>query len=81
MAAATAGATTSIASSVATTITIAAAVSPFTMYGSTLNEVSTVAYNVTDKVLLAATAFATAKSGLGPADVINLNYSITAASS
>lgn len=79
--AATAGATTSISSSTATAITIATGVTPFTMYGSTLNESSTVAYNATDKVLLAATAFATAKSGLGPADVINLNYAITAASS
>lgn len=78
--AASAGATTSISSSTATSVTIAAGVTPFTMYGSTLNESSSIAYNATDKVLLAATAFATAKSGLGPADVIDLNYSITAAS-
>jgi hypothetical protein len=71
----------SISSSTSTTLTIATGESGITLYGTTLNQSSTVAYNVTDQVLLAATAFSSAKSGLGAADVINLDYTITASSS
>jgi len=69
-----------IATSTATSLTLETGVSGLSLYGATLNESSTIAYNVTDKILLAATRFSTAKSGLGAADIINLNYSITATS-
>jgi hypothetical protein len=71
----------SISSSASTTITLATGESGITLYGTTLNQSSTVAYNATDLILLAATAFSTAKSGLGAADVINLDYTISASSS
>lgn len=69
-----------ISTSTPTTFTLATGTSGITIYGSTLNESATVAYNSTDKKLVAATTFANAKSGLGAADVINVSYEITGSS-
>jgi hypothetical protein len=69
-----------IATSAATALTLETGVTGLSLYGATLNESSTIAYNVADKILLAATRFSTAKTGLGAADIINLNYSIAATS-
>jgi hypothetical protein len=74
-------ATKSIATSSATTFTIAAGQSDISLYGSTLNDIATVAYNATDQVLMAATRFASAKTGLGAADVVNISYTISGSSS
>ena len=60
--------------------TLASGTSNITLYGATLNSVATVAYNVTDQVLAAATAFTTAKSGLGAGDKIDIEYEIAGAS-
>jgi hypothetical protein len=65
----------------ATRFTLASGTSGITLYGSTLNSVSTAAYNVTDQVLAAATLFSASKSGLGAADKIDIEYEITGASS
>lgn len=65
----------------ATRFTLASGASGITLYGSTLNSISTAAYNATDKILAAATLFSTAKSGLGAGDKIDIEYSITGASS
>ena len=70
-----------ITTSTATRFTLASGTSGITLYGSTLNSVATAAYNVTDQVLAAATLFATAKSGLGAADKIDIEYEISGASS
>jgi hypothetical protein len=70
----------SIATSSPTTFTIATGQSGITLYGSTLNSTATVAYNATDQVLMAATRFTSAKSGLGAADVVNISYTITGSS-
>jgi hypothetical protein len=53
------------------------------IYGATLNSTNTCKYNGTagDEVLIAATEFGSAKTGLGAADVINVSYSITGSSS
>jgi hypothetical protein len=75
-----AAASKSIATSAPTTFTIATGQSGITLYGSTLNSDATVAYNATDKVLMAATRFTSAKSGLGAADVVNISYTITGSS-
>jgi hypothetical protein len=74
-------ATKSIATSSATTFTLASGQSDVSLYGSTLNNVATVAYDVTDKVLIAATRFSSAKTGLGAADVVNISYTISGSSS
>lgn len=66
----------SISHSAVTAITIAAGYSGITMYGSTINEISTIAYASQDKILLAATTFGSPKSGLGETDVINLGYTL-----
>ncbi len=66
---------------VASRFTLAVGTSGITLYGSTLNSISTAAYNATDKVLAAATLFGTAKSGLGAGDKIDIEYSVTGASS
>ena len=65
----------------ATQFTLASGAADITLYGSTLNSISTAAYNVADKVLAAATKFSTAKSGLGAGDKILIEYEITGASS
>lgn len=65
----------------ATRFTLASGTSGITLYGSTLNSISTAAYNATDKILAAATLFSTAKSGLGAGDKIDIEYVITGASS
>jgi len=65
----------------ATRFTLASGASAITLYGSTLNSISTAAYNATDHVLAAATLFTTAKSGLGAGDKIDIEYEITGASS
>lgn len=70
-----------IATSSPTAYTLATGTSGVSIYGAVLTNVATVAYNSTDKVLFAATLFGTAKTGLGAADVISTNYSITCASS
>lgn len=76
-----AAAAKNIATSAATTFTLATGESGVALYGSTLNSVATVAYTGTDEILIAATRFGTAKTGLGAADVININYDITGSSS
>lgn len=70
-----------ITTSTPTRFTMAAGTSGITLYGSTLNSVSTAAYNATDKILAAATLFSTAKSGLGAGDKIDIEYEISGASS
>ncbi|MGB5834136.1 MAG: hypothetical protein WBG92_19415 [Thiohalocapsa sp.] len=70
----------SIATSSATTFTIASGQSGLSLYGSTLNNIATVAYDATDRVLMAATRFSSAKSGLGEADVVNISYTISGSS-
>lgn len=70
----------SIVTSTASRFTLASGASNITLYGSTLNSVATAAYNVTDQVLLAATLFSAAKSGLGAADKIDIEYTLTGAS-
>jgi len=70
-----------ISTSSARTLTLSTGVTGLTLYGATLNQSSTIAYNNTDTVLLSATRFATAKSGLGATDQIMLSYEITATSS
>jgi len=69
-----------IASSVASRVTMETGVSGLTVYGATVNEVSTIAYNVADKILLSATAFSTAKAGLAATDKLDLEYQLTATS-
>lgn len=69
-----------IATSSATTFTIAAGQSDLSIYGSTLNNIATVAYDATDRVLMAATRFTSPKSGLGAADVVQISYSFTGSS-
>ena len=64
-----------------TRITVASGTSGITLYGSTLNESATIGYNVTDKVLLSAAAFASgAKSNLGATDKVDLDFDIAATS-
>lgn len=70
-----------ITTSTPTRFTLPAGTSGITLYGSTLNSVSTAAYNATDKVLAAATLFSSAKSGLGAGDKIDIEYEISGASS
>ena len=78
---ATTASSQSISSSSSTMITIATGESGIAVYGSTLNETSTVAYNSTDKIVLAATRFSAAKTGLAAADKLDLDYTISASSS
>lgn len=75
-----AAAAKSIAASAASRFTISTGESGITLYGSTLNNVATVAYNATDKVLLAAALFGSAKSGLGGGDKVDIEYSLTGSS-
>jgi hypothetical protein len=75
-----AAASKSLTASAATRFTLATGVSGITLYGSTLNSSSTVAYNATDQVLLAAAQFGSAKSGLGAADKIDIEYEIVGSS-
>jgi hypothetical protein len=76
-AAATSGA---IATSTPTSYTIAAGVTGVSLYGSVLTDVATPAYNATDKVLMAATRFASTKAGLDATDAASTNYSIACTS-
>lgn len=76
----TASASKSISTSAASVFTLASGTSGISLYGSTLNSVNTVAYNSTDAVLIAATRFSTAKTGLGAGDIINITYSIAGSS-
>lgn len=76
----TAAASKSISTSSASSWTLTADGEGTDIYGSTLNEVSTIAYALTTKILVAATAFTTPKRGLGQNDVLNISYSITGAS-
>ena len=66
--------------STATRFTLATGTSGITLYGSTLNNINTVAYNATDRILLAAAQFGSAKSGLGAADKIDIEYEIVGSS-
>ena len=70
----------SITASTPTRFTLATGTSGITLYGSTLNETNTVAYNATDKILLAAAQFGSAKSGLGAGDKIDIEYEIEGSS-
>jgi len=70
----------SITASEPTRFTLAAGTSGITLHGSTLNETNTVAYNATDKILLAAAQFGSAKSGLGEGDKIDIEYMIEGSS-
>jgi hypothetical protein len=79
----TAPGTGTIATSSATAFTLQTGSTGLSIYGATLNSINTCKYNGTagDEVLIAATAFGSAKTGLGAADVINVSYSITGSSS
>lgn len=68
------------ATSTPTTFTLATGTSGISLYGATLNSTSTIAYNNTDKVLIAATRFTTTKTGLGATDKANVDYTITGSS-
>lgn len=71
-----------VTTSTATAITIASGVSNLTLYGSTLNEMSVIAYDAdATKILLSAAAYSTAKSGLSASDVVNMTFQLTASSS
>jgi hypothetical protein len=72
--------TGTIATSSATAFTLQTGSTGLSIYGATLNSIATCKYNATDKVLIAATEFGSAKTGLGAADVINVSYSITGSS-
>jgi hypothetical protein len=73
-------ATKTMTASAATRFTLSTGVSDITLYGSTLNSVNTVGYDATDAVLLAAAQFGSAKSGLGAADKIDIEYEIVGSS-
>ena len=68
-----------ITSSVPTRYTLATGQSNVSIYGAVLTNVATVAYNVTDKILAAATRFPNAITGLAATHKIDLEYSLTAA--
>jgi hypothetical protein len=70
-----------IATSTPTTFTLATGVSNLALYGVTMNEINTINYNATDKILLAATRFASAKTGLDAGDLANIGYELGAANS
>jgi len=70
----------SITASTPTRFTLATGTSDITLYGSTLNSTNTVAYNATDQHLAAAAQFGSAKSGLGAADKIDIEYEISGSS-
>lgn len=78
---ATGAASGEISTSSARTLTLATGVSGLTLYGATLNQSSVINYNDTANVLLSATRFTSAKSGLGATDQIMLSYELTATSS
>lgn len=68
------------ATSTPSVFTLATGTSGISLYGATLNSTATVAYNATDKVLVAATRFTTSKTGLGATDKANVEYTITGSS-
>ena len=68
------------ATSAPSVFTLATGTSGISLYGATLNSTATIAYNVADKVLVAATRFTTAKTGLGATDKANVEYTITGSS-
>ena len=70
----------SITTSSTTDITIATGISGVSIYGHTLNEIATVAYNSTDKILLAATRRSEALTGLAAGTVLKLGYTFGCAS-
>jgi len=77
----TGAATSVIATSTASAITIAAGVTNLTLHGATLNEISTIAYDAdATKILLSAAAYSAAKAGLAASDVVNLTFQLTASS-
>jgi hypothetical protein len=75
--------TGTIATSSATAFTLHTGSTAVSIYGATLNSTATCKYNGTagDEVLIAATLFGSAKTGLSAADIINVSYSITGSSS
>lgn len=77
---ATQAASKSMTASTPTRFTLATGQSGVSLYGSTLNSINTVGYDATDRILLAATQFAEAKSGLGATDKIDIEYSISGSS-
>ena len=77
---ASAASSQTITNSSATSITFATGTSNISIYGLTLNESSTVAYNSTDKILLAATAFTNALTGLSAGSILNMGYVLGASS-
>lgn len=70
-----------LASSAATRYTLATGQSGVSIYGAVLTNVATVAYNATDKVLAAATAFSAPITGLAATHKIDLEYELTGTSS
>ena len=70
-----------IASSSSTRYTLATGQSGVSIYGAVLTNVATVAYNVTDKVLAAATRFASPITGLAATHKIDFQYQLTGTSS
>jgi hypothetical protein len=79
-----AAASKSIASGV-TVFTLASGVSALSVYGLTINSTDSVGYNLSDRILFAATRFddsgGSTKTGLGATDKLNASYTITGASS
>ena len=63
-----------------TRFTLATGQSGVAIYGSTLNDINTVAYDSDTQVTIAATRFTAAKTGLGAADKIDIAYDITGSS-
>ena len=64
-----------IETSATTDVTIATGISGVSIYGHTLNESATVAYNSTDKILLSGTRRSEALTGLAAGSVLKLGYS------
>lgn len=66
-----------------TTFTLATGVSGVSAYGMTVNSISTVAYNSTDRILSAATRFdasgGSTKAGLSATDELGCRYKLTIA--
>lgn len=68
-----------LSSSASTSITLASGVADLTVYGATLNSLSTIAYNSGASILISAVRFNTPKSGLDAGDKIDLDFEITLA--
>lgn len=77
-AAATGTTTVSVATSTAASVTMEAGVTDLDIFGTTLNEASTIAGQNSGKICLSAYRYTTAKQGLGAGDVLNTAYTFSA---